>query len=745
MATDTAHQTALDRFTLAVDAEKAQRTREEADLAFQIPEQQWPDEIVAMRKAQTVEGIAIPSRPMISVPMLDQPVQLVLNQEKAAKLGVTVHALSEDANDDTAEALAGLYREIERTSRANLARSWAFERAVKAGRGAYRILTEMDPTAPKGTDDQRIVIKRLLHQDAAYFDPFATEPDWSDGEWGFVASWISLKKYKRLHPDSTISDMDTGDLNTLATEQPLWVTGEGEARAILVVEYFEVGAGPKDRFTPNDLVLWRKLNAVEVLSTKPWNGLYVPIVPTIGRELIPVKNERRWTGIYGPNKGAQQLANFSASGAIEMASLESKASHELDPITIENYEAWWNQKNTRNFPYLPRRRFIDGVDYGPATPIQADMSKVQVNLALLDMAKGFIHTGTGAFEPTLGQSSPNARTKGGTLALQAQHDQGNSNWLDNLAEISMTYEAKVILDMIPRVYDRPGRVVRTLGLDGDGTPAMLNAPFVMDPATKRPVPAPPPMPGQPAPDGVKHFDLNAGRYGVTVSIGKAYKRRADEGKDELAALFQAEPQLFSILGDIYLKFADFPGHQEAAERVKKMLPPQLQQPSGEDPVKDLEHAKTLIANLQQQTAQMGKALETDQAKAQAGIATVQAKAQADLERAKLDAEVTLRVKEMELAANAQQAAADREVKLAVAELGAKVDREKLFMEERTRVGIHESTQAAELAESERQRQHDAAQQDQNRRAAAAKKVTKTLNRGADGRVATISEESSEIG
>src|SRR5439155_11855982 len=102
--------------------------------------------------------------------------------------------------------------------------------------------------------------------------------------------------------------------------------------------------------------------------------------------------------------------------------------HALDPAQVEGFEAWWAQKTIRNFPYLPYRRMVNGVDLGPPVPIQADMSKMQVNALLLQQAGDFIHSGTGAFEPTLGQNSASVKSVRQTLALQQQHDEGNSHW-----------------------------------------------------------------------------------------------------------------------------------------------------------------------------------------------------------------------------------------------------------------------------------------------------------------------------
>jgi hypothetical protein len=136
-------------------------------------------------------------------------------------------------------------------------------------------------------------------------------------------------------------------------------------------------------------------------------------------------------------------------------------------------------------------------------------------------------------------------------------------------------------------------------------------------------------------------------YGVTVSVGKAYKSRVEQGESELGELFQAEPQLFNILGDIYLKFADFPGHREAAERVKRMLPPQARDPEGEnDPRVELEQAKAM---LQQMEAKM-KELEPERMKAQVQIETAKAKSGADVQIAQFKGTADVAIARMNNAA-----------------------------------------------------------------------------------------------
>ncbi|MDA1095474.1 MAG: portal protein, partial [Acidobacteria bacterium] len=634
---------------VAIDAEHEQRDLEEDDLAFDGGEQ-WPEEVIQSRRSQIVDGVNIPARPMLTIPKLDQPVQLVINQMRKAHLGITVHADSEDASDDTAEVLQGLVRHIQTRSRADLARNWAFERCVKAGRGYYRVLTQYAHQGESGHwTDQVLVIKRILNQGSVYLDPYATEPDWSDGEWGLVGGFIPEKLYKERYPKSKLSGL-LDDQFAVDNEQmsPEWMnTTEEGKRGIRVMEFFRVekksrtkvlydDAGTDTEAYLDDLggaewlkenedgvraqremetrtIKWYTLNGMEVLEEEEWPGRYIPIIPVIGREQY-FRSERRWVGVIRPGKDGQRLFNYAASAAVEKEALDTKAPWVGVEGQFKGHEEAWGQSSTRNFPYLEFAPVsIGGVPAGRPERNVAGPN-LSASLALMQSAEQFIKSSTFTYDPSLGDRG-NDKSGRAILALQQQGDAGNSNYLDNLASVSMTYEAMVLLDLIPKIYDRPGRVQQILGIDDEPKKVILNAPFVEGRRGPQPAPAgmslqgspagpappgppvsggpsppgpggplagPMPMPqgmpgGQPSRPKVKQFNLATGVYHTTVSIGKSYSSRVDAGVDEMGQVLQAAPQLLQIIGDIYFKFRDFPGHTEISERLKKMLPPPLQE------------------------------------------------------------------------------------------------------------------------------------------------------------------------
>jgi len=601
------------RFKVSLEAEEKQREREKADLEFVIPENQWDAEA---KKARKGDGIT-PGRPMLSISRLDQPMQLILNQMRSADLGVLIHPVSEEATDDTAETIQGIYRHIERKSRAEIARYWAFARAVPAGRGYYRVLTDWDD---EGGDpsDQKIVIKRILHQDGVFLDPSAEEPDFSDGKYAFVVAWMKADEFKRKYPNANAAPSNKFDWEGLRKEAPEWVREDD----VLVAEYWY-----KDFTADSDRDEWTVKRAMvcgwDILE-KPvgWPGKWIPIVPVFGREVQPYSSERMWNGIVRPARDGQKLHNFAASSAVEAMSIEPKTPFIGSVKAIAGYEKLWQQANIKNYSVLP----FNDWDAETGQPIQrperaqVDGSRMQLSLQVLQMSDQFIQAATAIFEPSLGRLTGQEQSGRQVLALQQQADAATGHFLQNLADISMTYEAKIILDLIPKIYDRQGRITRMIyGDDKKSKPVMLGQPFVMDPQSKRPMPIPQ---NQPIPENAKTYNLAEGVYDVSVSVGKSYQTRLDEGSDKIWELMTQRPELFMMMGDIALGFTDWPGASEMADRMKKIIEKQMPGVmEGEDGQPTPEQMMGIIQQLQQQLqagqAQMqamAKALETEQVK-----------------------------------------------------------------------------------------------------------------------------------
>ncbi|HEX6038907.1 portal protein [Longimicrobium sp.] len=666
-------EAARKRFKLAVGAEKKQRDREKEDLQFQVPELQWDEAARAERMGKP----GIPARPTLSISKIDQPIAQVENAMRQAHLGVEVHPLSPDSDDDTAEVIRGLYRKIEQDSRASLARSWAFARAIRAGRGYYRVNTKYDE-AGGNPFDQVITIERILHQESVYVDPTAVEPDYCDAKFAFVAVWLTPEQFEAEYPKAKNPASDDQSWDQAGEDQPEWVRTEGGQRAIRVVEYWtrnvekiklclyengevvEKGPGEEpdtkgkgalvaERESERTSVKVCKLTGFEVLDEADWNGRYIPLVPVIGRELQPIEGERRWEGIIRKARDAQKLFNFAASNAVERAALEPKAPFVLDPKQIDGYEHLWDQANTRSFPYLPVNMFVGAQQYPPPQRTQVDNQAMSPSLMLLQNATDWLQSTTATYDPSLGRQNPRERSGRAIVALQDQATLTSSDFLQNLAEISLTCEAKIVLDLLPTIYDRPGRIAQTLDLEGETETVMLNASFTAD-QNGRPRAAGEGMPG------AKTYDLRKGVYSVAVSIGRSRQTLQQEAVDEIGGILQAMPALLPIIGPTWFRYRDFPGSKEIADMLGKMRDQQY--PFLKDGAAPDDPA-ALKAQLQQQGQQMQamgaqlqeamNKLQTDQVKAEADIRKAEIDSQTRLETERLKAEAQIEVERIRAA------------------------------------------------------------------------------------------------
>jgi portal protein len=653
-------EAAREDYKTAKEAWEKQRQREKEDLEFQVPELQWDADA---RRERDGDGDMIPPRPCLSISKIAQPIQLVVNQMRAADLGLTIHPLGKGANEDTAEIIKGLFQHDDRESQSENAREWAFDRAVKAGFGVWRVTTAYDETSDHPSD-QKIVIQRIKDQSGVLFDPSAQEPDFSDGNYAFVLTWMSRTKFRKEYPKARGADSAISWADYL-TEAPDWAR---DGKDILVAEYwykehqteeveYETGDVDEDgkpvtttRKICHTRVCCAHIDGRDVLEHQEWMGPLIPLVALLGMELQPFDGERRYFGMTRMARDSQRLYNVSASTLVEEMGLQVKAPYIADPKQIEGYEQFWKQANTRNFPYLPFNAIIDGQVVPPPPRTQADGSKMSLAMMALQEADKFIQASTSVYDPSLGRETSRDKSGKAILALQQQTDAGTSHYMKNL-QVAMKYEAKVRLSLLPYVYDRPGRIARVLHTDDNKTEAIvLNAPYVKDSRTGQPMRVPAPT------ATTKVHNLRDGVYAVSVKIGKSFQTRLDEGAAEIGAIVEARPELLQMIGDLYFMHRDFPGAKEIAERFAKMMPPQLKQ--GEDGQPSPDQLQAMNGQLQQQMQGMQqmigmlqKEVETDRAKAEAALLKTR----------------------MEIESKERIAAADNETKLALAGFQTRIE------------------------------------------------------------------------
>ena len=120
---------------------------------------------------------------------------------------------------------------------------------------------------------------------------------------------------------------------------------------------------------------------------------------------------------------------------------------------------------------------------------------------------------------------------------------------------------RILVQYIPAIYDTP-RVVRIIGEDGTEEMRQVNQPVIEKDEQGNPV--------------ERIYDLGLGTYDVVCAAGPSYSTQRQEAAASMQAILQAAPQLMQVAGDLLVKNLDWPGADELAERLKKTIPPELQ-------------------------------------------------------------------------------------------------------------------------------------------------------------------------
>jgi uncharacterized protein with GYD domain len=182
-----------------------------------------------------------------------------------------------------------------------------------------------------------------------------------------------------------------------------------------------------------------------------------------------------------------------------------------------------------------------------------------------------IKSTTGYYDSSLGATS-NERSGRAILARERQGDTGSYHYVDNLAR-AIRYVTRQLVDLIPKIYDTQ-RIARIIGIDGETSTVRID-PMQQEPVRK--------LVDQAGVVIEKIYNPSVGKYDVAVTTGPSYMTKRQEAMDAMSQILQANPNLWGVAGDLFVKNMDWPGAQEIAKRLSKTIDPKLLADPDEDP------------------------------------------------------------------------------------------------------------------------------------------------------------------
>ena len=594
---------------------------------------QWPAEVYLNRSN-------VQKKPCLTINTTAQHCNQIINNIRQNRPAARVLAVDSGSDIKTAEILAGMIRSIQSQSSADTAHDLAAEHAIYGGEGYWRVITEYeDPSS----FNQNILIKAIPNPRLVFIDPHAKEPDRSDARWGFVFEDISKHQCEEDYPDLDCSSWGDTDKrgwiqkDTVRIAEYFWCDYVSDTlyllesgQSVLKSELPE-GVTVKDKFltmqgvsiaivnereTQRKQWKWCKLvgGSEKPIEEREWPGQYLPIITVVGKELN-VDGQIIRKGIVRDLKDPARMVNYSYSAAVETLALQNKVPYIAAAEAMEGYEDIWGVANLENRSYLPYNAMTEDGKPIPPPMRQPPAVMPTAQVQMLQLSTEEMRAASGQQNANFGIKSE-AQSGVGIQRLKVQGETATFHFPDNLVR-ALHYEAKVLIDLIPKIYDAP-RVVRILGLGGEESAAQLDPSMEQAYAKQE---------GE-----IKEvFNPMVGKYDVTIDTGPSFQTQRQEAAAALTELATKNPQLMQVAGDLIVRSYDFPGADEIAKRLQKALPPGI----GEDEDNPEAQKMAQMAQQMEQMQQAGAQLEeqVDELKG-AKEEAIQAKLAADAEKAK---------------------------------------------------------------------------------------------------------------
>jgi hypothetical protein len=562
---------------------------------------QWPNDI---RRNRDVE-----ERPCLTINKVRQHNRQIINDALQNKPAIKIRPTGNGATAESASMLNAIMRYIEYRSNATVAYDTATRFQVEAGKGWLRVTTQY---VNEDSFDQEPRIMRIDDPLTVYVDPECREADKSDMRYAFIFDDVLKDEFDTQYPefkgfaapDNAVS-ADGSWVHTdfvrvceyfrkVSEADVLYAYTDPKSGTVLTMRESILKEAPdllkmiqdapqtKRRDTTTERIEWHFIVGDRVVESKEWVGKYIPLVPVIGEEVV-IDGVYDCKGHTRAMIDPQRMYNYWSSLAVEYGALQAKSPWIAPAEAIEGYESYWNTANRTNHSVLPFNGLDDAGNPIPAPQRVEPPVAAPVALSGMQISANELAMVSGQYQDSMGERS-NERSAKAIGERQRQGDNATYHYIDNLA-IAIRQVGKILLDLIPRLFDT-ARVMRIVAEDG------IDFQLEIDPQAQAVYAK------RMQHDGtVAAHVLNpaVGTYEVEADIGPSYGTKREETANALTLLLTQAPTMVPLVGDLLLRSMDFDMADEAAARLRRMVPPQA---LGEGPTITEQQLQAQVAQLQ---------------------------------------------------------------------------------------------------------------------------------------------------
>lgn len=582
----------------------------------------------------------------------------------------------DDGQEQKAEVINDLIRNIQEESQAEIAYCTAAESAASVGIGYIRVTSKYKN---ESSFDQEICIDAVEDVNTVMLDPNHKALNAKDIEYAFITTSLSKDEYYNRYGDTLMGKGIDGSLSEAEVKDIGWTPADTKWKnetQIYIVEYYFKDYKPttiyqiqmistgevfitrdsktahnpaveiiQEREIMQPIVRWCKLNDVEVLEESEWPGCYIPLVAVKGDEYW-IEGKRKLVGAVEPAIEAQVQLNYAMSWRAQLLQMAPKAPYIGTAAQFKTYEQQWANINVSNQAFM-----VYNNDAG-APPPSRDLGEVPIQGAsvLVSQSEDNLRSIFGTFDPS--QQAQGPESGKALLARQDQSYNSNYHFYDNLSR-SIEQIGCIIVEAMPVIYDS-ARDVQLKAQDGKKRSVSIN---------------------QPDEAGVIEYDLTQGEYSVSIQTGPSFGTKRQESAMAIMDLIAAYPPAAQAIADIAVRNMDWPGADKIADSLEALVPAQVLQARKIDP----KNAAAMVPQLQaqvvaltQQTQVMDQQLKQAAAKLNENADKLQIEhIKADIATQKMQNDTNIEIKKMQLEEQRTELeflVKERELQLAEAEL-----------------------------------------------------------------------------